>query len=96
MVKVSHHFLLHPDGRTTVVPVHSGESLRSGLLEKILRDVVLSRSGLEELLAMAERPANKPFEWTGRHLLSASPPQAPCLPLKGSVRRIGGRAKAST
>ena len=32
------------------------------------------------------KPSNKPFEWTGRHELSASPPQAPCLPLKGSVR----------
>jgi hypothetical protein len=30
--------------------------------------------------------SNKPFEWTGRHLLTASPPQAPCLPLRGSVR----------
>ena len=26
-VKDSHHFLKHPDGRMTVVPVHSGESL---------------------------------------------------------------------
>ena len=25
--KGSHHFLRHPDGRTTVIPVHSGESL---------------------------------------------------------------------
>ena len=50
-VKVSHHFLRHPDGRTTVVPVHSGESLGPGLLAKILRDVDLSRSELEELLA---------------------------------------------
>ena len=24
-VKGSHHFVRHPDGRTTVVPVHSGE-----------------------------------------------------------------------
>jgi hypothetical protein len=31
--------------------------------------------------------SNKPFEWTGHHQLSASPPQALCLPLKGSVRR---------
>ena len=49
-VKGSHHFLRHPDGRTTVVPVHSGESLGPGLLAKILRDVDLSRSELEELL----------------------------------------------
>jgi predicted RNA binding protein YcfA (HicA-like mRNA interferase family) len=50
-VKGSYHFLRHPDGRTTVVQVHSGESLGSGLLAKILRDVDLSRSELEELLA---------------------------------------------
>ena len=30
-------------------------------------------------------PSNKPLEWTGLHLLSAAPPQAPCLPLRGSV-----------
>ena len=28
---------------------------------------------------------NKPLEWTGHHQLSATPPQAPCLLLKGSV-----------
>jgi hypothetical protein len=31
--------------------------------------------------------SNKPLEWTGHHHLSATPPQAPCLPLRGSVRR---------
>jgi len=31
--------------------------------------------------------SNKPFEWTGRRHLLASPPQAHCLPLKGSVRQ---------
>jgi hypothetical protein len=36
----------------------------------------------------AVEAANKPFEWTGRHHLSAAPPQAPRLPLKGGVRRI--------
>jgi predicted RNA binding protein YcfA (HicA-like mRNA interferase family) len=50
-VKGSHHFLQHPDGRTTVIPVHSDESLGPGLLAKILRDVKLTRSELEELLA---------------------------------------------
>ena len=50
-VKGTHNFLRHPDGGTTVVPVHSGESLGPGLLAKILRDVDLSRSELEELLA---------------------------------------------
>ena len=41
-VKGSYHFLRHPDGRTTIVPVHSGESLGPGLLAKIMRDVDLS------------------------------------------------------
>ncbi|MCJ7601169.1 MAG: type II toxin-antitoxin system HicA family toxin [Desulfobulbaceae bacterium] len=26
-IKGSHHFLQHPDGRCTVVPVHRGESI---------------------------------------------------------------------
>ena len=37
-VKGSHHFLRHEDGRSTVVPVHSGEIIGPGLLHKILRD----------------------------------------------------------
>jgi predicted RNA binding protein YcfA (HicA-like mRNA interferase family) len=49
-VRGSHHFLRHPDGRTTVVPVHSGESLGPGLLAKVLRDVEITRNELEELL----------------------------------------------
>ena len=35
----SHHILSHPDGRTTVVPVHGSESIGRGLLAKILSDV---------------------------------------------------------
>ena len=31
--------------------------------------------------------SNKPLEWAGRLQLSASTPQATCLPLRGSVRR---------
>lgn len=50
-IKGSHHFLRHPDGRTTVIPVHSGESLGPGLLAKILRDVETTRDDLEELLS---------------------------------------------
>jgi predicted RNA binding protein YcfA (HicA-like mRNA interferase family) len=37
-VKGSHHFLRHPDGRATVVPIHAGETIGPGLLNKILRD----------------------------------------------------------
>jgi predicted RNA binding protein YcfA (HicA-like mRNA interferase family) len=49
-VKGSHRFLKHQDGRTTVVPVHSNETLGPGLLASILRDVKLSRTGLQDLL----------------------------------------------
>ena len=38
-IKGSHHFLRHPDGRATVVPVHAGEDIGTGLLGKILKDV---------------------------------------------------------
>jgi hypothetical protein len=34
--------------------------------------------------------SNKPFEWTGHHKLLATPPQASCLPLKGSVSQSRG------
>jgi predicted RNA binding protein YcfA (HicA-like mRNA interferase family) len=47
----SHHFFRHPDGRTTIVPVHSGELLGPGLLAKALPDVEITRNELEELLA---------------------------------------------
>ena len=37
-VKGSHRFLQHPDGRRTVVPIHSDETIGPGLLNKILKD----------------------------------------------------------
>jgi predicted RNA binding protein YcfA (HicA-like mRNA interferase family) len=49
-VKGSHHFLRHDDGRSTVVPAHSGETIGPGLLHKILRDCQLTTEGLAELL----------------------------------------------
>lgn len=49
-IKGSHHFLRHPDGRTTVVPVHAGETIGPGLLSKILRDCDLTRDELLKLL----------------------------------------------
>ncbi len=45
-VKGSHHFLRHPDGRCTVVPVHAGETIGPGLLAKILRDCELTLQDL--------------------------------------------------
>lgn len=38
----SHHFLKHPDGRATVVPVHRGEIIGPGLFTKILKDAELT------------------------------------------------------
>jgi predicted RNA binding protein YcfA (HicA-like mRNA interferase family) len=48
--KASHHFLRHEDGRSTVVPVHSGEAIGPGLLRKILRGCQLSTDQLVGLL----------------------------------------------
>jgi len=48
--KGSHHFLRHSDGRTTVVPVHAGETIGPGLLSQILRDCELTRQQLQRLL----------------------------------------------
>ena len=45
----SHVFLRHPDGRTTTVPIHSGETIGPGLLRAILRDVELSVDELANL-----------------------------------------------
>jgi predicted RNA binding protein YcfA (HicA-like mRNA interferase family) len=49
-VRGSHHFLRHEDGRSTVVPTHSGETIGPGLLRKILRDCQLTADELAELL----------------------------------------------
>lgn len=37
-IKGSHHFIKHPDGRATTVPVHRGETIGPGLLNKISKD----------------------------------------------------------
>jgi len=49
-IRGSHHFLQHPDGRCTVVPVHRGETIGRGLLAQILRDCDVSREELQEML----------------------------------------------
>ena len=46
----THVFFSHKDGRTTVIPVHSGETLGKGLLRAILRDIEISVDKLNELL----------------------------------------------
>lgn len=49
-VRGSHHFVQHPDGQSTVVPVHASENLGPGLISKILRDCELSCEQLQKLL----------------------------------------------
>jgi predicted RNA binding protein YcfA (HicA-like mRNA interferase family) len=48
--KGSHHFLQHPDGRCTVVPVHPGETMGRGLLAQILRDCEITLEDLKKIL----------------------------------------------
>ena len=44
--KGSHVFMQHPDGRATVMPVHSGETIGPGLFSKILKDVEMTKDEL--------------------------------------------------
>ena len=46
----SHVVLKHPDGRLTVVPVHAGEKIGPGLLNKIIKDTGLSKEEFIEVL----------------------------------------------
>lgn len=48
-VKGSHHFVKHPDGRKTVVPVHAGEHIGPGLMARILRDCEMTADELRSL-----------------------------------------------
>lgn len=49
-VKGSYHFMRHPGGKSTVVPVHRGETIGPGLMSQILRDCEITREELIELL----------------------------------------------
>ncbi|MBI2232571.1 MAG: type II toxin-antitoxin system HicA family toxin [Candidatus Aenigmarchaeota archaeon] len=47
----SHIFFQHPDGRTTVVPDHSGEEIDKGLLNKIIKkDLKITRKEFDKYL----------------------------------------------
>jgi predicted RNA binding protein YcfA (HicA-like mRNA interferase family) len=46
----SHHFLRHPDGRCTVVPVHRGETVGRGLLAQIIKDCETTIEDLKKLM----------------------------------------------
>jgi predicted RNA binding protein YcfA (HicA-like mRNA interferase family) len=49
-IRGSHHFMQHPDGRRTVVPVHAGETIGPGLLNKILKDAEIEPEEFEKWL----------------------------------------------
>lgn len=49
--KGSHLFLRHPDGRTTLVPIHKKDELGPGLLKEIIKDCKLTR---EEFLSLLD------------------------------------------
>ncbi len=46
----SHVIMKHPDGRGTVVPIHSGETIGVGLLSKIQKDIEIDREAFIGLL----------------------------------------------
>lgn len=48
--KSSHKFLQHSDGRCTVVPVHTGETIGRGLLAQIMRDCEIAPEDLMKIL----------------------------------------------
>jgi predicted RNA binding protein YcfA (HicA-like mRNA interferase family) len=49
-IKGSHHFLIHSDGRRTVVPVHGKETIGRGLFAQILHDCKLTLNEFLDLL----------------------------------------------
>ncbi|MBP1908376.1 type II toxin-antitoxin system HicA family toxin [Methanolobus bombayensis] len=48
--KGSHLFMRHPDGRTTIIPIHSKKDIGKGLIRKIINDAKISRDEWIELL----------------------------------------------
>lgn len=49
----SHVVMKHSDGRITVIPVHAGEEIGTGLMMKIIKDTGLSREEFLKLLKEA-------------------------------------------
>ena len=47
----SHAILKHPDGRSTVVPIHAGETIGRGLMSKIQKDLKIDREAFVGLLS---------------------------------------------
>lgn len=48
--KGSHAFFSHPDGRTTVVPIHPAKQIGKGLLHSILHDIQISPDEFKKFL----------------------------------------------
>jgi predicted RNA binding protein YcfA (HicA-like mRNA interferase family) len=48
--KRSHLFLQHPDGRTTIVPMHPTEKIGRGMINKITKDAKITRDEWIELI----------------------------------------------
>ena len=48
--KGSHLFMRHPDGRTTLIPIHPGEKIGKGMIRKIINDAELTRDEWFELI----------------------------------------------
>ena len=46
----SHFWIEHQDGRSTVIPVHSNETIGIGLLSRILRECEITKAELLEHL----------------------------------------------
>jgi len=49
-IKGSHHYLQHEDGRSTVVPIHSNEDIGVGLLQKILKDLEITKEDIQKII----------------------------------------------
>lgn len=50
--KGSHLVMKHPDGRVTVIPIHSGEDLGRGILRQIAHD---AKIGKDEFLKVLDQ-----------------------------------------
>lgn len=48
--KGSHIFLKHPDGMTTIVPMHAHEDIGKGLIKKIINDAKINRDEWIQLI----------------------------------------------
>lgn len=48
--KGSHLVMKHPDGRVTVIPIHSGEELGRGILRQIAHDAKIGKDEFVKIL----------------------------------------------